>query len=735
MRTHLPERLLPGRPAPFGAHPVEGGVHFALWSEHATRVELCVFDTEGTRELRRYDLHADEDGVWNGLVPGLGAGLVYGYRAHGPYQPEAGHRFNPHKLLLDPWAREIVGQFRWEGLQHGYIQGHPDGARSFDARDNAAHALKARVCAPLPPLTQPRPRVAAADVVLYEMHVKGFSMQMPGIPDALRGRFAALAHPAAIAHFQRLGVTTLALLPVMHAISEAALVRSGRTNYWGYNTLGFFAGDGRFAGCEGTRARGHEGTEERTNASTLPSASSCPRALVPSCPPDPTTDLRATLETLHAAGIEVILDVVYNHTAEGDELGPTLSFRGLDNAAWYRLLPDDRARYVNWSGCGNTLNLHHPRVVQFVLDSLRHWVEVGVDGFRFDLASALGRTREAFDPDAPFFVALRQDPVLSQVRLIAEPWDCGPQGYQVGRFPGRFSDWNDRFRDSVRRYWLPRGCTRGEFARRFLASSDLFHHGLRRPQASVNFIAAHDGRTLADVVSYAVKQNHANGEDNRDGRDDEPADNFGIEGYTTDPLTSLQRRRVRRAMLASVALAQGTPMLLAGDEHGNSQRGNNNAYCQDNPTGWLDWNAEEDDSAFVAALLALRRGEPLLRHPQWFAGAEDTSRARVRWLMPCGREMTLGDWHDSDLRAFACELYPAGEASARLALLFNPAPIEVEFALHDEHWWAVLDSSGERLPLPPAAVGPVPVFVSHLLAPAHALLVLVRKPLTEVSEC
>ncbi len=731
MRTQLPERLLPGRPAPFGAHRVEGGVHFAVWSEHATRVELCVFDTEGTRELRRYDLHADEDGVWNGLLPGLDVGLVYGYRAHGPYQPERGHRFNPHKLLLDPWAREIVGEFHWQDLQHGYAQGHPDGARSFDARDNAVCALKARVCAPLPPLAQPRPRIAAADVVLYEMHVKGFSMQMPGIPEELRGRFAALAHPAAIAHFQRLGVTSLALLPVMQSLSEAALVRGGRSNYWGYNTVGFFVADGRF-GMGHAASGARHGTADQDNPN--PPEGAARSELATACP---TTQLRATLETLHAAGIEVILDVVYNHTAEGDELGPTLCFRGLDNAVWYRLLPDDPARYVNWSGCGNTLNLNHPRVVQFVLDSLRYWVEVGVDGFRFDLASVLGRTREAFDPDAPFFVALRQDPLLSQVRLIAEPWDCGPQGYQVGRFPGRFLDWNDRFRDSVRRYWLPRGCTRGEFARRFLASSDLFQHGLRRPQASVNFIAAHDGRPLADVVSYAAKYNHANGEDNRDGRDDEPADNFGIEGFTTDPLTSMQRRRVRRAMLASLALAQGTPMLLAGDEHGNSQRGNNNAYCQDNPTGWLDWSAAEDDSGFVGALLALRRAEPLLRHPQWFAGPEDAARARVRWLLPSGREMTLTDWHDSDLRAFACELYAAGEADARLALLFNPAPIEVEFALYGEHWWAVLDSSGERLPLPesPRAVGPVPVFVSHLLAPAHALLVLVRKPLTEVSEC
>jgi glycogen operon protein len=695
MRVTLPDALAPGWPMPFGAHPVEGGVHFALWTEHASRVELCLFDAEGTRELRRYPLHADADGVWNGFLVGAADGLVYGYRAHGPYAPEQGHRYNPYKLLLDPWAREIVGRFRWDDVQHGYVQGHPEGARSFDTRDNAAQALKARVTAPLPPLRHPRPRIADADVVLYELHVKGFTRQMPGIPDALRGRYAGLAHPAAIEHFRRLGVTTLCLLPVHHALSERHLVQAGLHNYWGYNTIGFFAADPRLAAT--------------ANGATA--------------------ELRAAVEALHAAGLEVILDVVYNHSAEGDELGPTISLRGLDNASWYRLLPDDPSRYVNWSGCGNTLNLHHPRVVQFVLDSLRHWVqEVGVDGFRFDLATVLGRTRTDFDPDGPFLVALRQDPVLSRVRLIAEPWDCGPQGYQVGRFPGRFFDWSDRFRDSVRRYWLPRrGVTRGEFARRFCASSDLFHHGLRRPQASVNFISAHDGRTLADVVAYGVKHNHANGEDNRDGRDDEPADNFGIEGDTTDPLVLDQRRRVRRALLATLLLAQGTPMLLAGDERANSQRGNNNAYCQDNPLGWLDWATGEDDSALVSALLTLRRAEALLRHGQWFAAAGDPERASVRWLHPAGHEMSVQDWHEHDDRALACELREAGAARARLCLVFNPAPNEREFHI-DEDWALAFDSSGERLPLDESGIRPDPYLTSTLLAPAHALLVLIRMP-------
>jgi glycogen operon protein len=695
MKAALPEQLAPGWPMPFGAHPVDGGVHFAVWSEHASAIELCLFTADGSRELRRMPLHAAADGIWNGFLEGAGEGLVYGYRAHGPYAPEHGQRFNPHKLLLDPWARAVLGRFHWDDRHYGYVPDHPDGTRSFDTRDNAAQALKARVVGPLAPPRQPRPRIADTDVVLYELHVKGFTKQMPGIPEVLRGRFGALAHPLAIAHFHRLGVTSLCLLPVHYSLSERSLASAGLSNYWGYNTIGYFATDPRLAS-----------TADRATA-----------------------ELREAVEALHAAGLEVILDVVYNHSAEGDEFGPTISFRGLDNASWYRLLPDDPARYVNWSGCGNTLNLNHPRVVQFVLDSLRFWAEeVGVDGFRFDLATVLGRTQSEFDPNAPFFVALRQDPTLSRLRWIAEPWDGGPQGYQVGRFPGRFIDWNDRFRDSVRRYWLPGpGVTRGELARRFCASSELFHHGLRRPQASVNFITAHDGKPLADLVAYRAKLNHANGEANRDGRDDEPADNFGHEGPTTEPLIVARRRRARHAMLATLLLAQGTPMLLAGDEHANSQRGNNNAYCQDNPIGWLDWNADEEAAELIAALTRLRRAEALLRHPDWFVSSPREGRAWVRWLRPDGREMSVEDWNDPERRDFACELWAAGAAAPRLKLLFNPMWEEREFAI-DRAWQLVFDSTGERLPLAGVQPTPVPLSPSTLLVPAQALLVLVRLP-------
>jgi glycogen operon protein len=698
MSVRLPAALLPGAPAPLGAHVVDGGVNFAVWSEHATRIELCLFDGSGARELRRYDLTGPDDGVFCGLLPDLGAGLIYGYRAHGPYQPEAGHRFNANKLLLDPYAREIVGKFHWDDSHHGYALGHPAGARSFDTRDNALGALKAQVPEPAQPLLSRRPRIAAADVVLYELHVRGFSMQMPGIPAEMRGSYAALAHPLAIAHYRRLGVTTLALLPVHYRLSEATLARAGMSNYWGYNTLGFFSPDPRLG---------------------------CGR-------PDPARlagEFRQMVRDLHTAGIEVVLDVVYNHSAEGDELGPTLSFRGLDNASWYRLLPDDRSRSENYSGCGNTFNIAHPRVTQFVLDSLRYWVEVmGVDGFRFDLASVLGRTQAGFDPNAAFFVALRQDPLLSQVRLISEPWDCGPNGYQLGRFPGRFIDWNDRFRDAVRGYWLQRGVTRGEFARRFCASSDLFHHGQRRPTASVNFISAHDGYTLADVVSYSHKHNQANGEHNRDGRDDELSASFGVEGATVDPGIALTRQRVRHSLLATLLLAQGTPMLLAGDELGNSQQGNNNAYCQDNPLGWLDWShADAAAQTLVSALLRLRASEPLLRHAHWFAAADVEQSARVLWCTPGGQPMQVPDWHDHESRAFACELIAAGQRQARLRLLFNPESVATAFVLGEPGWSLRLDSSGERWPLAAAlADQTLPLSEHTLLAPARSLLVLTR---------
>jgi glycogen operon protein len=685
--------LAPGRAHPLGAHLVDGGVNFALWSDHAEAIELSCFDARGEHETARHRLVRGEDGMHSGFLPGAGAGLIYGYRAHGPWAPQQGHRYNPHKLLLDPWAREILGRFHWDDRHHDHVPGHPDGLLAFDARDNADIALKARVAAPRPSAARPALR-PTADVVLYEVHVKGYSMRMPGIPEALRGSYAALAHPASIAHLHRLGVTTLCLLPVHYSLSERNLARAGLVNYWGYNTLGYFAPDPRLA----TREHAHD-----------------PAAVA--------AEFRQMVEALHAAGFEVVLDVVYNHTAEGDAGGPTLAFRGLDAAAWYRHEGD--GRLIDWSGCGNTLNLAHPRVAQFVLDSLRWWVSaMGVDGFRFDLATILGRTRQRFDPDAPFLVALRQDPLLAALRLIAEPWDNGPDGWQVGRFPGTFLDWNDRFRDAARGYWL-REVPRGEFARRLLGSSDLFHHGHRRPTASVNFVAAHDGRTLADVLAYAHKHNHANGEQGRDGRDDEIACNFGIEGPADDPAIVALRRRVRHALLATLLLAQGTPMLLAGDETGNSQRGNNNAYCQDNPVGWLDWAPGEDETTrLVAALTALRRAEPLLRHPEWFAGPDAAGGAAVvHWRAPAGHLMQVADWHAVAPRAFACELIAAGARSPRLALLFNPESQPMPFALAGAGWRLALDSSGERLLVGAAAA---PLTDSTLVAPARSLLVLLR---------
>jgi len=698
----LTKELSPGRTEPFGAVPRDGGVNFAVFSDHATRVELCVFDSSGVRELRRWALHGPQDGVFHGFLAGLGPGLVYGLRAHGPYAPERGHRFNPHKLLLDPWAREIVGHFAWAPEHHGYEVGHPDGSRSFDARDNALHALKARVAAPAQPAPgwHNAPRHALRDLVLYELHVKGFGMQLPGLPAALRGTYAGLAHPAAIAHFNALGVTTLELLPIQYHLDEPGLADKGLSNYWGYNTLGFFCPDPSFAACD----------------------KSDPSAVA--------DEFRAMVATLHAHGLEVVLDVVYNHTPEGSEQGATLSMRGLDNAAWYRLAGDDRSRSENLTGCGNTLNVAHPRVTQFVLDSLRYWVhEMGVDGFRFDLAPVLGRTHHGYQAHAPFFTALAQDPILARALLIAEPWDAGPEGYQVGRFPGRWLEWNDKFRDSVRRYWLTRGVSRGEFARRFTASSDLFHHGQRSPLSSLNFVTAHDGFTLADVVSYSRKHNLANGENNRDGRDGEPAANFGAgpgdDGPNADPTILRTRRRVQRAMLATMLLAQGTPMLTAGDEIGNSQHGNNNAYCHDNALGWLDWQqADSELLAFVQAVLALRRDEPALRHPRWFQHAPSAPGERsVAWLTPAGHAMQVHDWHDAGQHAFACRI-DASPADAgtdapgcgHLLIAFNPEARPEPFTLPPGHWRVALDSAGEwTAGLQAAAV---------LSLPAHALVVL-----------
>ncbi len=680
-------KLSTGLPYPLGATLRPDGVNFAVASEHAQFVELCLFDEPGRTEIARHRLPGFTDGVWHGLLPGAQAGLLYGLRAHGPYAPQAGHRFNPHKLLLDPYAREIVGRFDWRDEHFGFRRGHADGSHGFDSRDNGELALKSRVVAPLPPLdARPDPR-PAADVVLYELHVKGFTRQRPGVPEALRGTYAGLAHAAAINHLLALGVTTLSLLPVHYALTEERLAKLGLANYWGYNTIGFFCPDPRL--------------------STTPGDSGAARR-----------EFRAMVERLHAAGLEVVIDVVLNHTAEGNENGPTLSMRGLDNALWYRLAHEDRSQYENSTGCGNTVNVHHPRVTQFVLDCLRYWVEaMGVDGFRFDLAPVLGRTTHGFDPQAPFFSALAQDPLLARARLIAEPWDVGYGGYQLGRFPGRWLEWNDRFRDGIRQFWLTRGADRAELARRLLASSDRFHHGTRAPLASINHVVAHDGFTLRDLVSYRSKHNEANGEANNDGHNANYSVNCGVEGPSDDPRINTERGRLARALLATALFAQGTPMLAAGDELGRSQQGNNNAYCQDNPLAWIDWQAADASlAAYVARLAALRRELPALRQSRWLSDALRADGGRdVDWRDPAGQPMTVASWHDTDSRCLMVTIAPDGAEA--VLLIFNAEPRDRACLLPAGHWRCVLDSSA------PEAAGQV-LAQATIDVPAQSVLLL-----------
>jgi isoamylase len=660
-----------GLPYPLGATLRADGVNFAVFSEHAQFIELCLFDADGGTEVARHRLPCRTDGVWHGFLPATGAGCVYGLRAHGPYRPDAGQRFNPHKLLLDPYAREIVGRFEWNAEHFGYQRDHQDGAASFDSRDNTAHALKARVAAPLPPVgTRPEPR-PTADIVLYELHVKGFTRLHPELPEPQRGTYAGLAHPAVTDHLKRLGVTTLSLLPVHYALTEERLAKMGLVNYWGYNPIGFF----------------------------------CPDPRLSSTPDDPSAtrrEFRAMVEQLHAAGLEVVIDVVFNHTAESDETGPTLSMRGLDNATWYRLVHDDRARYENLTGCGNTVNVAHPRVTQFVLDCLRFWAgEMGVDGFRFDLAPVLGCTAHGFDAQAAFFTALAQDPLLARARLIAEPWDVGHGGYQLGRFPGRWLEWNDRFRDGMRQFWLPRSVDRAEFARRLLASSDRFQRGTRTPLASVNHVTAHDGFTLRDLTSYRHKHNEANGEANTDGHNANYSVNCGVEGTTSDATVNAERGRLARALLATTLLAQGTPMLTAGDELGHTQKGNNNAYCQDNAISWLDWAiADHALAAFAARLIELRRRLPALRQPNWLADhVYADGRRDVDWRDFGGHQMSVARWHDAARHCLAALLAPEHEAA--VFVIFNAEPRALDCLLPAGSWRLVLDSSDPDAPEEP----------------------------------
>ena len=662
--------LQEGLPWPLGASWDGQGVNFAVFSTHAKAMDLCVFDPNGTHELARYALHNHSSDVWHGYLPGAAPGLVYGLRAHGLWQPEHGHRFNRHKLLLDPYARDVLGRFEWRAEHFGGEPGHP---LRMDCRDNAALALKARVTADdFAWGDDPAPRVAHEHTVLYELHVKGFSQANPAVPETLRGSFAGLAHPASVEHLKCLGVTSVSLLPVHYALDEERLVRQGLRNYWGYNTLAFFAVDPRLASGQGGLS--------------------------------PRDEFRHMVKTLHTNGLEVLLDVVFNHTAESDALGPTLHFRGLDNASYYRLQADNHALYENYSGCGNTLDIRHPRVLQLVMDSLRYWVShMHVDGFRFDLAPVLGRGDHGFERGGAFFTAIAQDPVLSRVKMIAEPWDIGPGGYQVGQFPRGWLEWNDHFRDVMRGFWVhgdqPQR-TRGEFALRLCGSSDLYQHRQRRqrtPSESVNYVVSHDGFTLNDLVSYNERHNAANGEDNRDGAALNLSWNCGAEGPSDDPLVRATRGRIQRALLATTLLAQGTPMLSAGDELGHSQNGNNNPYCQDNANTWIAWvNQDADLLAFSAWVLALRhRLQPFGKH--WYSGARDSSGLHdLSWLQSDGQPLQGEHWNQHGEGVLGCLIGQPGRAPAPLLLLVNPHAENRPFLLPAGVWQGVLDSSRPR---------------------------------------
>jgi glycogen operon protein len=652
----------PGRAHPLGATPDGGGVNFAVFSDNATRMELCLFDRSGKET--RLDLPERDGGVWHGYLEGAKPGLRYGYRAHGPWAPREGHRFNPAKLLLDPYARAVTGHPRWAPELMGHAGGD-DLVR--DTRDSAAFVPKGIVVAPFGGPVAPGPGIPAEQTVIYEAHVKGLTWRHPSA--APRGTFLGLASEPVLEHLTRLGVTAVELLPVHAFITDGFLEERGLTNYWGYQTLGFFAPDPRYL---------HAGD---------------------------VAEFREMVSRLHGAGIEVILDVVYNHTCEGSELGPTLSFRGLDNASYYRLAPEPRY-YVNDTGTGNTMRLDHPMVLRMVMDSLRYWAgEMGVDGFRFDLAATLGRRDHGFEADAPLFQAMRQDPLLAGVKLIAEPWDVGPGGYQLGGFPPPFLEWNDRYRDGVRRFWRGDEGAAAELAARITGSAGEFDRAGRPATTSVNFVTAHDGFTLADVVSYAAKHNEANGEGNRDGHSENHSANLGVEGPTKDPKILAARARRVRAMIATLMLSQGTPMLLAGDEIGHSQGGNNNAYAQDNETSWLDWGrADRALCDFAARAIAFRKAHPILSQKRFLHSREraEDGREDLFWHHASGRPMEAADWTDPGLKVVIAEIrtasgtpaYAAGEEALLVVLNAGPG-LEIALPAPPEGWaWTMgLDSA------------------------------------------
>jgi glycogen operon protein len=657
--------IRPGSIHQLGSSVEADGVNFALFSTHAERVDLCIFSADGMQEEFRLTLPDVTNQVWNGHVEGLPPGTRYGYRVYGPYQPDLGLRFNHHKLLQDPYARQLSGNFTWSDLHYAFQLHAPEGDLSFDTRDNALFLPKCVVLPPQPEYVPRRNRVPKRDTVIYEAHLKGLTMQHPAVPEHLRGRFLGVGHAALVKHLKDLGITSLELLPVQSFLSEHPLADKGLRNYWGYNSLSFFAPHQAYL-CG-----------------------------------DDIGEFRQMVDALHDAGIEVILDVVFNHTAEGGRLGPTFSFRGIDNLSYYRLQNENKRYYINDSGCGNTLNLSNPFVSQMVMDCLRYWVTVmGVDGFRFDLATVLGREHHGYDRGSGFLDSLHQDPTLAAVKVIAEPWDIGPGGYQLGNFPPGWSEWNDRYRDTVRRYWRGDNGMLPDFARRLHGSSDVFEHSGRKPSASINFITSHDGFTLHDLVSYVHKHNEANLEDNRDGHSENFSENYGVEGPTLIFEINEVRKRQRRNLLATLVVSQGTPMLQMGDEMGRTQQGNNNAYCQDNPLGWLDWELCDDSQqllAFTRHLLALRRQHVCFWQDRYIHEG-DVQGQGIHWTNPAGEIMQPAHWGQHHARALGYLIeHRAQEGRSWLLTLFNASSSPISFRLPTRKstggWHLLLDTS------------------------------------------
>jgi isoamylase len=710
-------RIWPGTAYPLGATWDGAGTNFALFSEVAEQVELCLLDGEDPAQLAETRIGLTEvDGfVWHCYLPDVGPGQRYGYRVHGPYEPRRGHRCNPAKLLLDPYGKAVEGDVRWHEALFSYRFTDPS---AMNTTDSAPFMPKNVVINPFFDWADDRaPRTPYHETVIYEAHVRGLTLRHPDVPPQQQGSYAGLAHPAVIEHLIQLGVTAVELMPVHQFVPEHDLAARGLTNYWGYNTIGFLAPHDRYS------SSGQRGGQ--------------------------VGEFKAMVKALHEAGIEVILDVVYNHTAESDHRGPTLSFRGIDNAAYYQLRDDDRRYYLDYTGCGNSLNVRHPHALQLIMDSLRYWVlEMHVDGFRFDLASALARELHEVDRLAAFFDLVQQDPVVSQVKLIAEPWDVGEGGYQVGNFPPLWSEWNGQYRDAVRDFWRGRPDTLPQFASRLTGSSDLYETSGRRPFASINFVTCHDGFTLSDLVSYNHKHNEANAEGGADGSDDNRSWNCGVEGPTGDPAVNELRRRQRRNFLVTLFCSQGVPMLLAGDELGRTQLGNNNAYCQDNKISWVDWehaSQEKDLQEFTRALAAFRRRHPVFRRRRFFDrpdGRAAGAPGDIAWLTPSGREMTDNDWNTGYAKALGVFLNgdaisepdPRGERvrDDTFLLLFSADSQPVTFTLpaarFGPHWTVVLDTASPAAPDdPPAAAPPRPRKAgARVVLRAHSMMLLRR---------